>query len=226
MTNELFDFNDWLDGIETPAEGVTVYQKPGLIGRLAKLQETIDELPPNKEQTIGEVSPQAEVERLRREIAASKTVWYISPLTREDEQAVEEAYPEPELGIKFEEKPPRLADRATKEQTDAFLAAWGSFKELQKAWEVENADVIEEFQRKIQQVALDRGATRIAMSVNYIETFDTNGVPTLRKVSLSADDVKAAERKLGQAQMGLLVEALERVSTKVQEPDPFESPAS
>lgn len=228
MTTEEFDFTEWLGGVEIPAEGVTVYQKPGLIGQLKKAQEVVAALGEAhfSERAIGDYDPRQEVERLKLEIARSKTVWYLAPLDRDVERKIAEAYPEPEPPLRFTEEPPRLADRATVEQSQAFMEAWAAYQAHRQLWEEENQAVLNEWREKVAEVAIMRGAERLAKSVAYIDSYDEEGRVTRKVVHLTADNILEAERRLGVPQMTVLSEALGRVSRQVIEPDPFESPTS
>ena len=224
MTTDLFNMNDWLEGIEQPAEGVTIYQKPGLIAQLAKAEEALaaaKSVP--TELAMGEVSPAAKVAELRRMIAQSKTVWYVSPLDRETEKALRRQHPEPKLAETFDVPPPRLADRANVEQSIAFQAAIGAWKIEHDQWNRAHAQMLEEYQEALEQYQLALGYARIAASVTYIETFDEAGNSTRRAVSMTPEQIKKAEDRLGQPQIQLIVEAMDRVATEVpSEPDPFE----
>lgn len=211
-----FDFAEWLAGVEEPAEAVTIYQKPGLVAQIAALQESLPPEGAKVERGLGDADPQQKLKDLREALAASRTVWYVSPLTREDEQAIEAAFPEPAPPPVFPDDPPQLATRATEAQSRAFTDGWAAWQEAKGRWEAEHADQLTAWKAEAEDVSLKRGAARLAQSISWIEAGGQREQP-----HLTGDDILALERKLGQPQISLLVEALDRVNSEPPaEPDP------
>lgn len=220
---ENFDFNDWLSGVETPAETVTIFEKPLLVGAIHDLKEELAATPPNTDRAIGDPDVHGDLQKriaaLSEELAASKATFYVSAVSPEDDAAIFRAHPDPAKTVVFDEKPPRLGANATEAQSQAYLKAWAAFETRQQMWLEEHAQELEEWRIAAQEVAAKRGAERLARAITYIRRA---GQEEKQRVNLSADNIQALQHKIGQPQMGLLVEALERVSSQVPEdPDPF-----
>jgi hypothetical protein len=207
----MFDFADWINGVETPAETVVVFQKPGLIAEIARVQDEPEPI----EAVLGEAGKAGKLARLHAELQASKSIWYISPLHRDTEKAILKQFPDVSMP-RFAVSPPVLADRANDRQSEAFIGAFEAWKFKQEQWLAENAEAVNAATEEMQQVALMRGAARLAAAVTYIEVQGEK-----HSAQLTPQDIIELERQLGSPQVELLVEALNRVSTEApQEPDP------
>ncbi len=212
----MFNFDDWLAGVETPAEAVTIYQKPGLIPRIEVLKESIEY---NQERSLGDSDPKEELLKLEEELENSRTVWYMSPITQETRQAIEKAIPTPRMpkNLRFNDPIPQLSQRATEKQSEAFVGAWTAYQIAKQEWDQDHEEELAEFQLEILDAATKQGAEMIAQSVTYIETADGKRSP----VKLTAAQILELQRKIGEPQIGLLVEAMNRISQEVPEaPDP------
>ena len=196
--SDTFNFEEWLDGVRTPEKAVTVYTRPDLLNR-----------PRGTELALGESS----------ELEGSKTVFYLSSLSGKDERAIYDAYPDPLDPPMYPEESPIISPRANVEQSEAYLAAWKAYEANKAFWEAENAEAIQAWHATASEVMAKRGAERIARAIVKVKV----GAGEPKAARLTASQVEELGERIGEAQLRLLVKALEDVtSTPPSEADPFQ----
>lgn len=214
---EPLSFEEWLSGVRAPVTTAHIFKRPDLIAELGKLQGLKErgQHPELFEPTLGERS---RLDQVRRELEESLVIFHFAPIDEDDDRAVLAAHPDPDGEPVFSEAPPALPQRATDKQSEAFLAAHRAWQERKEAWARENREVIADYQRRLTDVATDRGAERLARSLVAIEEGDVK-----RDVRWTADQIKQLRRRIGGPQLGLLIEAMQEANTKAPEvPDPLD----
>ena len=212
----MLNFEEWLSGVRSPVESVHIYKRPDLIAELGKLRDLKERglKPELFEGTLGDPS---RYDTVRGELEASLAIFNFAPIDDSDEDAIIAAHPEPEGRPLFREAPPALPQRATEKQSEAFLAAHKAWQDRKESWTERHADEIANWSRNFNQVLSSRGAERLARSLVSI---DEGGEVT--EVRWTAEQIRQLKRRIGNPQMGLLIEAMNRACTKPpEEPDPF-----
>ena len=213
---EPLNLEEWQGGVRAPVTTVHIFKRPDLIAELGKLQDLKErgQSPELFESTIGERS---KFDQVRRELEESLVIFHFAPIDEDDDRAILAAHPDPDGEPVFSEAPPALPQRATDKQSEAFLAAHKAWQARKEAWARENHESIADYQRRLTDVATDRGAERLARSLVAIEEGDVK-----RDVRWTADQIKQLRRRIGGPQLGLLIEAMQEANTKAPEvPDPL-----
>lgn len=195
-----FNFEQWLAGVKTPTKAVTVFTRPDLLSQERDEHEL--------ERSLGEKDPLEE----------SKTVFYLAGLSAAEERAIADAYPDPDTFPMYPEPAPVIAERATVEQSEAYLAAWKAYETNRELWQQEHIDEIEEWREESTRAQSKRGAERIARAIVKIKV--GSGEP--QTVSLRAEQVEALGERIGEPQLRKLVDALQDLTINPpKEPDPL-----
>lgn len=217
MTDEL-DFDAWLDGASLTTTSVDILQNPGLLGRyeswLRRYQraEAVD----TGERTMGEADPlialRVEGEQILAEVEQSRTTWHLRALTSEDDRAITAAFPTPDAPEGFTEAPPKIATAPTEAQAKAFSQGYEAWTRRQQQWAEDHRAELEAYGKQLQTVAEQRGAERLVRAVTRIE----QGGRTIAD-RITVEQALSLPVKIGEAQVAVLVAAVERVSAEVPE---------
>lgn len=222
---EEFDFDSWLIDAQPAQTSVVILQRPDLLAAYQEWQERWTQASKEGGDIDRDLSqPSAllalhhEGEQLLNELRAARSIWYLRAIDREDEAAIQKAFPLPEAPVRFQRRIPTMADRPTEAQSLAFTMAWTAYTEAKARWEEENEPVLAPWRQEYEDAVITRAAERIARSLVKIEQNGKTARPRL-----TADQVKELEKRIGQPQIGMLMQAVERVTT--QAPSDPEVPA-
>jgi hypothetical protein len=210
-------FDEWLAGASLAHTSVEILQNPGLLGEwedlerrharakaIAQAEGGITDGDP-----LGEL--EAEAESLLERIEASRTTFHLRALTPEDNAAILAAHPV-KPGPRFAGKIPSIQPNHTETQAKAFLGMYASYEAQLNRWKEENAEEIDAHEKDMMDALLRQGAEKVSRSVVRIE----QGGRTI-STHLSADQVIALEKRIGQPQISAIIAAINTVSETAPE---------
>lgn len=218
MADDL-DFDAWLAGASITTTSVDILQNPALLGEYEawrRRYRRARDASSGVEYSVGESDPvkllEAEGQALLDQIEEARSTWYLRALTHEDDRAILAAHPDPEAPTGFTESPPRMVASPTEAQAKAFSQAWEAYRARESRWVSDNRPALEAYAEQVRAVAESRGAERIARAVTRIEQ---SGRTISERVT--AEQAAGLPARIGEAQVKVLVAAIERASNEVPE---------
>lgn len=217
---EAWSFDTWLADARVAQTAVEIIQRPDLIAEYkewrARYDTALQAKPGDGERAMGEPDPLSDLvsegRRIIEQLEAGRSWWFIAALGREDETAIEDAYPLPEPPVTFERAMPNYPNNPTDAQAQAFVDACTVWEQARAKFQEDNAGVLEPWLREHTQALLNRNAERVARAVVSIKQ---DGVT--RRVRLTVEQVHAATKAMGETQFLKLVQALTDTSTVAPE---------
>lgn len=195
MTNEEFNLDNWLDGIQRTERSVTLYGRPDLLADIDELeaQQRASADVPEEDRAAGESTGgklQEKIDALYLELDASKLVFRVSFLDDQEQNAIEES---------------AKADM----KADADAAAAAARKEARekcKRLEITQANEINTIARNMANAAADKVIER-EVSIRTIAA-------AVVSPKLTVEQVRKLYTKVGDSQISLLSRAYSRASVE------------
>ena len=225
MTESIFDadgitdsqFDAWLSGATLAQGSVDILQNPALLGEwedLVRRHERAQHAS-KAEGGIADDNPlgalEAEAELLLARIEASRTTFHVRALVPGDLDAILAAHPI-KSGPRFAGKVPPVQPNPTEAQAKAWLGMMDSYRIQREAWEAEHAEEIAAHREETRAAMTAQGAEKIARAVTRVEQ-----AGALVAERLTVEQVIAMSRRIGDTQLALIADAIDRVSTAAPE---------
>ena len=213
------DFESWLSGASATTTSIEILQTPALLGRYESWLRRYNRARAadvGSERSASDPDPvkalEAEGVALLDEIERSRSTWHVRALSGDDNRGIIEAHPDPVAPEGFTEKPPRIVTSPTEAQAKAFSQGYEAWSHRQQLWVSENRAQLEAYGEALRQINVDRGAEKIARAVVRVE--QGGRVVTER---VTAEQALALPARIGEAQVAVLLDAINRASTEVPE---------
>ena len=217
MSDDL-DFDAWLDGASLATVSVELLQNPSLLSEYEDWERRYlrAKTAPKVERSAADPDPVtallAEGEELLARLEAARTVWHVRALTGDDRDAIMAAFPNPPAPEGFKENPPRVVHSPTEAQAKAFSQGYEAYRERERRWVDAHHPELEAYGEAVKVAATLRGAEELARAVVRVK--QAGRVIAER---ITAEQAMQLAGKIGEAQLNVLVEAVNRACREVPE---------